>query len=40
MGYYFREGIIEASFGFDSDILKAIEILEDVESYNGIIKPN
>ena len=38
--YYFREGIIEASFDSDPDILKAIEILEDVESYNGIIKPN
>lgn len=38
--YYFREGIIEASFDSDPDILKAIEILEDVESYNGILKPN
>ena len=38
--YYFREGIIEASFDSDPDILKAIEILEDVEFYNGILKPN
>ena len=38
--YYFREGIIEASFDSDPDILKAIEILEDLVSYNGILKPN
>ena len=38
--YYLQEGIIEASFDSDPDILKAIEILEDLESYNGILKPN
>mgnify|MGYP001316883201 FL=1 len=37
--YYLQEGIIEASFDSDPDILKAIEILEDEESYNGILKP-
>ena len=38
--YYLRDGIIEASFDSDPDILKAIEILEDIEFYNGILKPN
>ena len=38
--YYLQEGIIEASFDFDPDILKAIEILENTESYDGILKPN
>ena len=37
--YYLQEGIIEASFDSDPDILKAIEILEDEESYIGILKP-
>ena len=38
--YFFQEGIIEASFDTDLDILKAVEILEDTESYDGILKPN
>nr|AOE07954.1 peptidase, S41 family [uncultured bacterium]CBL88135.1 carboxy-terminal processing protease family S41 [uncultured Cytophagia bacterium] len=38
--YYLQEGIIEASFDSDPDILKATKILEDIEFYNGIIKPN
>ena len=38
--YYLQEGIIEASFDSDPDILKAIEILENTESYDGILKPN
>lgn len=38
--YFFQEGIIEASFDVDLDILKAVEILEDTESYDGILKPN
>ena len=38
--YYLQEGIIEASFDSDPDIIKATEILEDIESYNGIIRPN
>lgn len=38
--YFFQEGIIEASFDTDLDILKAVEILEDTESYNGLLKPN
>ncbi|MGY8978640.1 MAG: S41 family peptidase [Cytophagales bacterium] len=38
--YFFQEGIIEASFDTDLDVLKAVEILEDTESYDGILKPN
>jgi len=38
--YYLQEGIIEASFDTDPDILKAVEILEDSEAYDGILKPN
>ena len=38
--YFFQEGIIEASFDTDLVILKAVEILEDTESYDGILKPN
>jgi carboxyl-terminal processing protease len=38
--YFFQEGIIEASFDVDLDILKAVEILEDTKSYDGILKPN
>jgi carboxyl-terminal processing protease len=38
--YFFQEGIIDASFDTDLDILKAVEILEDTESYDGILKPN
>ena len=38
--YFFQEGIIEASFDVDLDILKAVEILEDTESYDGRLKPN
>ena len=38
--YFLQEGIIEASFDSDPDILKAVEILEDTESYAGILKPN
>ena len=38
--YFLQEGIIEASFDTDPDILKAVEILEDTESYDGILKPN
>ena len=38
--YFFQEGIIEASFDTDLDILKAVEILEDTKSYDGILKPN
>ena len=38
--YYLQEGIIEASFDSDPDILKAVEILENTESYDGILKPN
>ncbi len=38
--YYLQEGIIEASFDTDPDILKAVEILEDSEVYDGILKPN
>ncbi len=38
--YYLQEGIIEASFASDPDILQAVEILEDSESYDGILKPN
>ena len=38
--YFFQEGIIEASFDTDLDILKAVEILEDSEAYDGILKPN
>ena len=38
--YYLRDGIIEASFDSDPDILKASEILEDIEFFNGILHPN
>ena len=38
--YYLQEGIIEASFASDLEILQAVEILEDSESYDGILKPN
>ena len=38
--YYLQDGIIEASFDTDPDILKAVAILEDSEAYDGILKPN
>lgn len=35
--YYFSEGVLEASFVDDPDILKAVEILGDEDQYNKIL---
>lgn len=35
--YYFEEGILEASFDDDPDIIAALEILEDSERYNKVL---
>lgn len=37
--YYYQNGIIEASFDHDKDILKAVELLNDSNKYNKILKP-
>lgn len=36
--YYYRSGSIEASFSFDTDLLKAAEILSDINKYNQILQ--
>lgn len=36
--YYFKEGVIQASFDDDEDILAAIEILQDNERYQALLK--
>ncbi|MDA0194704.1 MAG: S41 family peptidase [Bacteroidetes bacterium] len=36
--YYLESGIVEASFDNDSDILAAIEVLEDSERYQNLLK--
>jgi len=37
--YYFQEGRIVSSLLYDEDILKAIEVLNDSERYQSILKP-
>lgn len=37
--YYFQSGASRYSFRFDLDVLKAVEILKDLESYNEILMP-
>ncbi|GJM62182.1 S41 family peptidase [Persicobacter diffluens] len=36
--YYYREGLIEASFKTDETVQKAIEVLNNTEEYNKILK--
>ena len=38
--YYFSTGVLEASFVDDKDILKAVEVLNDSETYDSILKEN
>ena len=35
--YYFKQGVIEASFMYDEDIKAAVEVLNDKERYNKIL---
>lgn len=37
--YYYQNGIIESSFDNDKDVAKAIELLNDEQAYNKILKP-
>ncbi len=37
--YYYKQGVIESSFSYDEDIKTAIEVLNDKERYNKILKP-
>ena len=35
--YFYKAGEIEAEFDNDKDVLKAIEILEDMDTYKSIL---
>ncbi len=37
--YFHQEGAIESTFNKDRDILKAMEILTDTDTYNSLLKP-
>ena len=35
--YFYQQGRIKSSLNFDSEIKKAIEVLQNIDGYNGIL---